>query len=342
MRFLWLDLLRGIAASFVVMFHLIGQQSQFVGAGWLSVDFFFVLSGFVLSESIQLASNNGIESKLIFVKKRVLRLGPMLLLSLSFAFCVKIVELAHEHISGDIGDSRAFTLQTPLFFLMSIFLIQFAYPLAITVLIPLWSLSVEFYLNLLTVFLGLAKSQRRLSLGIILGICCIYFSGLRFDDSSDWTRYHTWLFGLGRALVGFNLGQIAWQISKSNHRINSLINLTSILFLVCAVALTWVHAKTYILLPSWFLFILITLTFSRYQNPNAGGIASRIFSFMGQTSFAVYLLHPSVFSLVTPSLKVSGFIRIPGIYFFVLLIAYSFEKFLAPCVKRELANLLKI
>lgn len=52
-RYEILDGLRGVAAIFVVVFHLFetyseGVTHQIVNHGYLAVDFFFVLSGFVI------------------------------------------------------------------------------------------------------------------------------------------------------------------------------------------------------------------------------------------------------------------------------------------------------
>lgn len=54
-RFLVLDSWRGICALLVALFHFptssIISQSAFVGGSYLFVDFFFVLSGFVIASS---------------------------------------------------------------------------------------------------------------------------------------------------------------------------------------------------------------------------------------------------------------------------------------------------
>ena len=89
-----LDGLRGIAALTVVVFHFMEMaitdySKNFVGHGFLAVDFFFCLSGFVIGY----AYDNRIEKMgiLEFFKSRVIRLHPLVLMGtvlglLSFLF----------------------------------------------------------------------------------------------------------------------------------------------------------------------------------------------------------------------------------------------------------------
>ena len=68
-----LDLMRGSAAVGILTFHLSGQIKP-LNALYILVDFFFVLSGFVLYEQIPKRSNYSEFKK--FMKKRINRLIP--------------------------------------------------------------------------------------------------------------------------------------------------------------------------------------------------------------------------------------------------------------------------
>ena len=90
-HYIRLDGLRGIAALVVVWFHLFegfatSSIDQRCNHGYLAVDFFFLLSGFVLSyaydgrlRSISAAQRLSFGS---FLRRRIIRLHPMLLLGL--------------------------------------------------------------------------------------------------------------------------------------------------------------------------------------------------------------------------------------------------------------------
>lgn len=82
-RFEILDGLRGVAAMIVVAFHLFetystGPCDQILNHGYLAVDFFFVLSGFVIGYAYD--DRWGRMTTWDFFKRRLIRLQPMVIL----------------------------------------------------------------------------------------------------------------------------------------------------------------------------------------------------------------------------------------------------------------------
>ena len=82
-RYEILDGLRGVAAMIVVAFHLFetysaGPEYQIINHGYLAVDFFFVLSGFVIGYAYDDRWNR--MSTWNFFKRRLVRLHPMLIM----------------------------------------------------------------------------------------------------------------------------------------------------------------------------------------------------------------------------------------------------------------------
>lgn len=82
-RFEILDGLRGVAAMIVVVFHLFetyspGPCEQILNHGYLAVDFFFILSGFVIGYAYD--DRWGRMSQWEFYKRRLIRLQPMVIL----------------------------------------------------------------------------------------------------------------------------------------------------------------------------------------------------------------------------------------------------------------------
>ena len=92
-RYEILDGLRGVAALLIVAYHLFetystGPAGQIINHGYLAVDFFFVLSGFVIGY----AYDDRWDRMTVwsFFKRRVIRLHPMVVYGCAFGalmFC---------------------------------------------------------------------------------------------------------------------------------------------------------------------------------------------------------------------------------------------------------------
>lgn len=87
-HFLILDALRGVAAIVVVLFHVLEYYSggdhavQLINHGYLAVDFFFMLSGYVMAH----AYDDRWDTMTLkdFFKRRVIRLHPMIILGMTY------------------------------------------------------------------------------------------------------------------------------------------------------------------------------------------------------------------------------------------------------------------
>jgi peptidoglycan/LPS O-acetylase OafA/YrhL len=188
-----LDGLRGIAALMVVFHHMAqsypGFSAQGTGAkllhvwlrattpGWMGVDVFFVLSGFLIT-GILLETKNRVHFYRNFYVKRILRIFPLYYLILLLMLLV----FAH---------SRSY------FVLCVFYLANFCSLFGIAMVVaPLWSLSVEEHFYLIWPWVAKFLPVRAF-LGISLLICIVepafrfyafrngffnpYFSWFRFD-----------------------------------------------------------------------------------------------------------------------------------------------------------------
>ena len=130
-RYEILDGLRGVAAMLVVAFHLLEtyyhmEPDQPINHGYLAVDFFFVLSGFVIGYAYDdrwekphplSPSPKGEGGKLSlwpFFKRRLVRLHPMLMFGTLFGALMFYFE-------GDMPGCEAI-LQTPWWMLVMVML----------------------------------------------------------------------------------------------------------------------------------------------------------------------------------------------------------------------------
>ena len=221
MRFSTLDGLRGVAAIAVVLFHLRDRArlSGLVPHAYLAVDFFFVLSGFVVSQAYGEKLAQGMSAGR-FMAIRMVRLYPLLFLGVVLG---AINQLAHEFGKGGMHVSA------PIFILGIIYAL-FAAPMYVpwvpawglySMNLPSWSLLYEAIANWVFGVLG-AKLKTLVLLAIIVGslVVLAVFARLMngvnaFNPSS---QQYTIPVGLARVGFSFFLGVL---LREHLHRIES-------------------------------------------------------------------------------------------------------------------------
>jgi len=128
-----LDGLRGVAAIMVLLFHIfetftMGEHlhQRYVNHGYLAVDFFYVLSGFVIGYAYD--DRWGRMTLGNFFKRRVIRLHPMIILGMVIG-ALGCCRHYHPWISGDgvkcthsiARPGRSFTSMWLIFFMPFLF-----------------------------------------------------------------------------------------------------------------------------------------------------------------------------------------------------------------------------
>jgi peptidoglycan/LPS O-acetylase OafA/YrhL len=148
-RFVALDSLRGIAALWVAAFHVNGGgpllRSTFIANGWLMVDFFFVLSGFVMAAAYRDTMAGGMPLR----RYAILRLGRVYPLHAAVLGAYLAFELG-LWVFGRTGAHVAFTGDhSPGSLLLMAALLQgFAWPELTGWNTQSWSIAVEVWLYL--------------------------------------------------------------------------------------------------------------------------------------------------------------------------------------------------
>lgn len=179
-RYEILDGLRGVAAIFVVIFHLFetyspGVVHQIVNHGYLAVDFFFVLSGFVIGYAYDERLATGKMTTKDFLKRRLIRLHPLVCMGAIIGFLLFYLGGGPDFaIMADAKWSQLIVLLVIAFTMIPV-------PASMDVrgwseTYPLngatWSLMLEYIANLLYVFF-----IRRLG-KVALGVCVALFAVL--------------------------------------------------------------------------------------------------------------------------------------------------------------------
>lgn len=198
------DALRGIAAILVVLYHaeyILGFA--LVPNGYLAVDLFFALSGFVIAHAYdaRLAAGMGVGR---FALMRMLRFWPLYLLGLALGVAVQGLYLAIGHdpamkpwqIVAAIGSNAVF--------------VPALFPTYGNTLFPLnvvsWSLFFELVVNILYACL-LPWLSRRVVGGIALvsGVGFAVAALLYGTTNVGWSSTEVWL-GLLRTIFSFSAG----------------------------------------------------------------------------------------------------------------------------------------
>jgi len=199
-RYRTLDMLRGVAAVTVVLYH---EADAYRFGGWrpgfsfLAVDLFFCLSGFVIARSNDRRFAAGLTVG-AFMSRRLYRLAPLHLLGWLLALLTLLIPSVRE---GAGGPSLAPTLATNLLLL----------PGALPVLFPLnppgWSLFQELWVaNLLYALLWHRLRPAILGLLVVLATGGLLFAARFYHGANVGFEYASAGGGFARALFSFFVG----------------------------------------------------------------------------------------------------------------------------------------
>ncbi|WP_137929917.1 acyltransferase family protein [Mesorhizobium comanense] len=209
-RFQVLDSWRGICALLVALFHFptasVISQSAFIGSSYLFVDFFFVLSGFVIASSYGSRLNQP-DQVARFALVRFGRIYPLHLFMLAaFAgFELLRLMLPQLHGTGAAPFTGGFDLRS---LVANLLLLQgMGFEHQLTWNAPSWSISAEFFAYLLFAAVVFVAGARAwvwfVAAAVTAPLFLLGFSTHHMDVSYD--------FGFIRCLYGFSLGALlAW------------------------------------------------------------------------------------------------------------------------------------
>ena len=273
--------LRGFAAMAVFLFHLVCVTNGYISDrilyrifsyGKYGVQFFFVISGFVITYSM-LKGSYTIRDFFTFLKKRIIRIEPPYLVIVFLTVIFLIV----RNKSG-LGNGNNVLPGITQILLHIGYLIPFSkYD---WVSIVFWTLAIEFQFYLLFSLLFqwyVNNKWLRWALEIVL-------LGLFFTSASEAFFFH-WspVF-----LLGINLALYKMKITKAPE-----LGITSLL--MAAV----IFYKT-----GWEVFIFSAIPFILiYLEPQ---IKSRLWNFFGKISYSLYLCHTLVaFAIINVAIRVT-------------------------------------
>lgn len=309
-----LTTLRFLAAFHVILFHLKVQGiltggpwwfQNFAGIGYIGVNFFFVLSGFILVYTYASKDLNPRR----FWRARFARIYPAYVLSLAVTAPGFLFALQHLNLPFYVWSQRHFTLAA----LSTLLLLQAWIPQGALTWNPVcWSLSVEGFFYCLFPFLlprTKASSERKLLFGIAffsltslaMSVAYIVFhpDGANLVSSSEVTLFWKNLLSFNPLvrLPEFMVGVLAGQLFLTGRIRDKLGSV----FIFCGVAIivliTAVAARSpNPLISAGFLSpAFAAIIFGVAQQPRwTQFLALRPFVLLGEASYSLYLLHSFV------------------------------------------------
>lgn len=211
-RFVTLDALRGIAALFVLLFHVGKLYPVWApGEAYLAVDMFFALSGFVLARTNDARFAAGLGWR-EFMRRRVIRLYPLYLAGTVFGG----IELAiawHDrgasvlHVLGSLGPNLLLLPAVTMIDKPRMFVVNGA----------AWSLFCELWVaNLLFSLFWKRTSTRNLGLVMVASFAALIALGLHFKMLDMGSVRITAIGGIARVLFSFCTGVLMWRLYKKH------------------------------------------------------------------------------------------------------------------------------
>lgn len=287
-----LDAWRGIAALLVALYRLEADGYlhglQIVQNAWLFVDFFFVLSGFVIAHAY-LGRIDGKTSVRAFVIRRFGRVWPLhavlLLVFVSMEVARLAVDLLKGNPSASFIDGRA-----PITVLWDLMLVQ-ALGFTGTTLwnTPAWSISTEFWTYI--VFAVLCLCGRKF-LVLAAPVIVVFALSIVSSFSPNWMDT-TFQFGFARCLAGFFTGVIALTLWRGYLQKLPLDN-TAATFLEIAVilgacAFVAMSGRSGWTLLAPFMFAIVVVTFAFQQGRVSKVLSSAVGRLLGDLSYSIYM-----------------------------------------------------
>jgi peptidoglycan/LPS O-acetylase OafA/YrhL len=303
-----------------------------VNAGFISVSYFILLSGFVLGYNYNARARDGELDRKRFWEARFTRIYPIYFMSLLLSLGTWRSEyLAHTHAMFWTG-----VVLTPL-------LLQGWIPAVATFLnTPAWTMSAEAFYYVIFPWLARWKKPAHISsylvklaavwvLGLTPGALYMAFNPDRIAHPNRWS-YGPWLWALKYTpyahifsfVFGVMLANLDAMIPRAS-RVRLWLGLIGfggiygILSLGALVPYAIIHDG---LLMPLFAFIVLGLA---GENPLAAVLGVRPLVFVGEASYCLYLLHFTLWNLIHDShlLETLGLSRFDPWLSYVLLIALS-------------------
>ncbi len=306
--------IRGFASIWVVFHHApnlhalhdfeFGALGEFFEKGWLGVDLFFVLSGFVISHVyLDRMTEFSWASTWRFLKLRLARVYPAHLVA---TLALVPLVLIGRQAAVDGFPAHNFTLA------------QLAYALSLTNgwgfpdsagwNQPSWSVSSEWFVYLSFPVLALLLGRRRSLTASVVGAVAIVaaMSALGLWLTGGVQSTLVWSWSVVRVVGEFGVGCLLYDVYRRTGPGRGW-DVAASVAVVAVVGLSLAglpHALDFILIA---LFAVLVLALSRSRGRMADVFAGRALVYLGDISYSVYLIHSVVLIVMSQATRMAGY-----------------------------------
>lgn len=324
-RFRALDALRGLFALMIVFYHMdkysVVVDNFFVDRALIFVDYFFVLSGFVIMHNYhdKLISQDEVKT---FTVNRFWRLYPLHL------FCILILVLLEfiKYVLFEKGilnyppfttntlerlGSQLLLLNSMGLFFGENFVGEWNY--------PSWSISGEFFSYLIFgIVLFMFKKRISLVIYVTLFFIIIYIV-LRYNTLNI---ISTTEYGLLRAMYGFFIGVLVYEIFQKRKidisKYQAVLLQFGVIFSLLILMYFWGYSKPYsVLFP--LVFGVGILAFTREDTFLTSPLLTKPLQKLGERSYSIYMIHAIILQISV--IIIDRFLAINN-YFVLLLVPF--------------------
>lgn len=298
-RFRTLDGWRGVCALLVALHHFPAHgfiySLPLVRNAWLLVDFFFVLSGFVIAFAYgeRLSTATQIKS---FALRRFLRLWPLHVAVLGGFVVLELIGFAR---TGAIftGGRSLYALSTNLLLIQAL-----GFHPGLTWNTPSWSISTEFWTYL--IFAGVCFSLPRLRaaasiLLIALSVAILVFvSRFGMRETFDWAIARC-VFGFFTGVLTHEIWSRGWlkRFGGSGAEIGAVLFALAYLFFIPGN-----RVLEYLAPP---VFACLVLAFANGRGLVSEAMDKRPVNALGRWSYSIYMVHMLVLAIIASALNIA-------------------------------------
>jgi peptidoglycan/LPS O-acetylase OafA/YrhL len=298
-RYATLDGLRGIAAFVVVGYHthIFRGSSGIAPHGYLAVDFFFMLSGFVIASAYEKKLEAG-SAVIEFFKHRVIRLYPVALVGVLLGALRLLAHYAINPLESEPALWIALAILPNIFILPVLSQTHFNGEL-FPANGPLWSLFGEFLVNLGWSMLVSLKSSFIIIVFLMTASGIILFSLMHHAAIDDFGWNSQYVLGAAcRVTFSFLLGTVIYRFHEALPNLPKQLGITSSAFVMTALLLVlgmpWFETVWDAMAIFLFLPAILMLGVLCGREPTAP-----IRSLLGEMSYPIYAIHFPIFLLIS-------------------------------------------